>query len=115
LIGSNIPQWLVNIRYDSSLDYCFNVDHPFRIGKKSFVFYPYDFDVKQIEPFRLELLRKGFELEWYPYSEYGKGTYKIVIRDGFEKYESFKEDFEKIEAIVKGNEEYWKWRHRRDK
>jgi len=91
----------------------FNVDHPFRVGRKSFVCYPYHIDVKDIEPLRLFLKKRDYKLLILADSEYSRSTLKIVF---LHKEDEGKElDFSKIEYFVKDNELYWKQKELREK
>ena len=108
--GDNIPNWLYNVRhYDNELGFTFNLDHPFRIGKKSFVFYPYHYDVKQIESFRKYLEERGYRLHFSSMqSEYGHHTHRVLLIHESEKKDwtdnslLFKKSFRKITMKARG-------------
>ena len=94
MMGENIPQWIDIVRHGNwkvtyngkpkksivPEDVKFNLDHPYRVGKKSFVVYPYNIDLKTLEPFRIWMEEKrGFKLWLSTDSEYGCGTFKLLM------------------------------------
>ena len=109
-----IPKWLDEVRGEGK-SYYFNIDHPFKIdGTKSFVFYPYDIDVKQIEPFRIYLESKDYELKIEHGSEYGGGTIKVIIKHKDDFREFFKKGFERIQKECDTSREFWKKKNEDD-
>jgi len=91
-----IPKWLNEIRSTHN-SYQFNIDHPFKIdGTKSYVFYPYVFEIKQIEPFRIYLESKGYEIFIDTYSEYGAGTFKIILKHIDDRFEELSKGLKRI-------------------
>ena len=56
--GDNIPKWNRDIKYGHNYgektvpdNIRFNLDHPYRISKKSFVAYPYDYSQEEVDEF----------------------------------------------------------------
>jgi len=115
--GRNIPLWVSGMT-ESHFYYFrgkkqiiiklphFNVDHPFRVGKKSFVCYPYHIDIEDIEPLRLFLKKKDYELFILANSEYSSHTLKIIFLHKID--ELSKLDFSEIENNVKDCKLYWR-------
>lgn len=108
--GNNIPIWLCNVTNNTNdLGFTFNLDHPFRIGKKSFVFYPYHYDVKQIESFRKYLEERDYILHFSSMqSEYGHSTHRVLLIHESEKNDwtnnslLFKKSFRRITMRARG-------------
>lgn len=104
--GRNIPLWVSGMkvgyylrgRKPIKLPY-FNVDHPYRVGRKSFVCYPYHIDVEDIEPLRLFLKKKGYELFISTDSEYSSDTLKIIFLHKIDRLSRL--DFSEIEYEAK--------------
>lgn len=122
--GRDIPLWVTGMRQgryhyyrggeymDRELPH-FNVDHPFRVGRRSFVCYPYHINVEDIEPLRLFLKKRDYKLLILAHSEYSSITLKIVFLH--KKDEGRKLDFSEIENRVKDNKLYWKQVELREK
>jgi len=103
-----IPRWLDEVRCERK-SYSFNVDHPYKLdGTKSFVFYPYYIDVKQIEPFRIYLESMDYELDIRPDSEYGEGTFKVIIKHKNDLSEFFEKGFKRIQKENDDLREFYK-------
>jgi|TARA_R110000787_G_scaffold22249_2_gene64748 hypothetical protein len=119
MMGKNIPLWVRGLQ-NGRMHYVkrnevitkelpeFDFDHPFRVGRKSFVAYPYHIDVKKIEPLRLYLEKKGYELSIDIYSEYSESTIKVIILHKDDDYDRL--DFSEVVQDVKDNDLYWKAR-----
>ena len=113
MIGENIPLWVSGMRY-GEYSYVrkntvitkklpkFNTDHPFRVGRKSFAIYPYHIRVEEIEPLRIFLEKKGYELHILPYSEYSNRTLKILFVHKDDDYAKL--DFSELEYMMKDYE-----------
>jgi len=124
MMGKNIPLWVRGLK-SGRMQYVkrneivtkelpeFDFDHPFRVGRKSFVAYPYDINVKQIEPLRLYLEKKGYELSIYTYSEYSESTIKVMILHKDDDYDRL--DFSEVVQKVKDNTLYWKSRELKER
>ncbi len=111
--GKNIPLWITGmqhghyfyIRKDKPISIKlpnFNTDHPFKVGKKSFVIYPYYINVEEIEPLRIFLEKKGYELRFETNSEYSNSTLKILFLHKDD--DILKLDFSEIEYMMKDYE-----------
>lgn len=123
-MGKNIPLWVRGLK-SGRMQYVkrneivtkelpeFDFDHPFRVGRKSFVAYPYGINVKQIEPLRLYLEKKGYELSIYTYSEYSESTIKVMILHKDDDYDRL--DFSEVVQKVKDNTLYWKSRELKER
>jgi predicted alpha/beta hydrolase len=124
MMGKNIPLWVRGLK-SGRMQYVkrneivtkelpeFDFDHPFRVGRKSFVAYPYGINVKQIEPLRLYLEKKGYELSIYTYSEYSESTIKVMILHKDDDYDRL--DFSEVVQKVKDNTLYWKSRELKER
>ena len=109
-----IPKWLDEIRGEGK-SYSFNIDHPYKLdGTKSFVFYPYHFDVKQVEPFRIYLESMGYELSIEHDSEYGGETFKVIIKHKDDLSEFFEKGFKRIQKECDTSRRFWKMQNERD-
>lgn len=107
--GRNIPLWVSGMKVGHYLRGRksiklpqFNVDHPYRVGRKSFVCYPYHIDVEDIEPLRLFLKKKDYELFISTDSEYSSETLKIIFLHKIDRLSRL--DFSEIEYEAKDYE-----------